>query len=618
MADHAHPSSASHGYHGHASGAGSGGAHGSADHAADRDPVCGMRVDPATPPHHAAHDGAPTTSARRLPRTKFLADPARYLGAADARPSARAGRRASTPARCIPRSARRAPAAARSAAWRWSRIAVGRRRTQSGARDMTRRFWVGACAHGPRLRARDGWSSLGLHHVARPAGRNWVQLAAGDAGRAVGRLPFFARGWPSLLSRHLNMFTLIAHRHRRGVRLQRPRHYCARPFPAAAPQPTARCRSISRRQRSSRCWCCSGRCSSCGRASRPVGAIRALLDLAPKTARRLDADGRKRRCRSSRSRSAIGCACGRARSVPVDGDDSRGPQHDRRIDGHRRAMPVDKAPGRAVIGGTVNQAGGFVMRAEKVGARHHAGADRAAGGAGAAQPRARAAAGRSGVGVVRARGAGVAFARLRRLGALGPGAAPRLSRWSRRSRVLIIACPCALGPRHADVDHGGVGPRRAGRRADQERGGPGAAGGGRHPRRRQDRHAYRRQAQRRRRQVPTGHVDEDELLAPGGERRAAERAPAGRGDRAGCRATADLALAAVRATSESPPGKGAAGAVAGRQVVHRQPPLPERARGSTRGALGRAGRGAAQRGATAMLCRRSTASLPASSPLPMR
>ena len=98
------------------------------------------------------------------------------------------------------------------------------------------------------------------------------------------------------------------------------------------------------------------------------GAIKALLDLAPKTAIPVSRTARTKRSRSTPSRSAICSACGPARRCPVDGEvtEGKGTVDESMVTGE--PMPVAKAPGSKVTAGTLNQTGGFVMRAEKVGA----------------------------------------------------------------------------------------------------------------------------------------------------------------------------------------------------------------------------------------------------------
>ena len=85
------------------------------------DPVCGMTVDPHTTPHRHTHHGRPYYFCSAGCRTKFAADPAKYLSPASDKAPSRCRRARSTPARCIRRCARSGPAPARSAAWRSSR-----------------------------------------------------------------------------------------------------------------------------------------------------------------------------------------------------------------------------------------------------------------------------------------------------------------------------------------------------------------------------------------------------------------------------------------------------------------------------------------------------------------
>ena len=227
-------------------------------------------------------------------------------------------------------------------------------------------------------------------------------------------------------------------------------------------------------------------------------------------------------------------------------------------------MPVTKEPGDKVIAGTINQSGSFVMRAAQGRPRHAAGADRPDGGDGAALARADPAARRPGVGLVRAGGDRGRGARVHRVGDLRSRAALRL-RPGRRGERPDHRLPVRARPRDADVDHGRRRPRRAGRRPDQERRGARTHGEGRHPRRRQDRHADRRQAQGGRDRDRAG-LRRERGAAVCGQRRARQRASARRGHRRGRQPSARSSSARVIGF-DSPAGKGAVGMVERRRVV---------------------------------------------------
>ena len=251
------------------------------------------------------------------------------------------------------------------------------------------------------------------------------------------------------------------------------------------------------------------------RAARPgAGAARAQPHRRAPSARcsawrprRRAASRRRRRGgRAARATSHVGDRL-RVRpgeKVPVDGVVVEGSSavDESMITGE--PMPVEKTPGDRVTGGTVNGTGSFVMRAERVGARHAARADRPHGRRGAAQPRADPAAGRRGVGLVRAGRRRWSPSLTFVVWAL-VGPEPRLAyALVNAVAVLIIACPCALGLATPMSIMVGDRARRAGRRADQERRGARGAGAGRHAGRRQDRHADRGQAAARRGRSPAG------------------------------------------------------------------------------------------------------------------
>jgi len=143
----------------------------------------------------------------RLPH-QIYGDPASYLEKGS-KPKAAVPEGTIYTARCIRRSARSAPEAARSAAWRWSRRLRAWMRRPSGTRDMTRRFWIGSCSR-CRSCTGNGRPSRRRHGFLDPTLSNWIQFAFATPVVLLGGWPFFVRGWQSLVTRNLNMFTLIA------------------------------------------------------------------------------------------------------------------------------------------------------------------------------------------------------------------------------------------------------------------------------------------------------------------------------------------------------------------------------------------------------------------------
>ena len=306
------------------------------------------------------------------------------------------------------------------------------------------------------------------------------------------------------------MFTLIGARRRRRVRLQRGRGARARDLPGRVSRTRRRRRRVLRAGggRSST-LVLLGQVLELRARGRTGAAIRALLGLSPKTRA-----ARARRRHATRTCALDDVQVGdrlRVRpgeKVPVDGVvvEGRSAVDESMVTGE--PMPVEKRRGDASIGATVNGTGTLVMRAERVGARHAARADRADGRRGAAQPRAHPAAGRRGVarGSCR-RSSPIAIVTFVVWALVGPGAAARLRAGQRRGGA-DHRVPVRARPGDADVDHG----RRSARAP--------SAGvlfrnaeaievlrQGRHAGRRQDRNAHRGKAApgrgRRRRRAST-------------------------------------------------------------------------------------------------------------------
>ncbi len=212
---------------------------------------------------------------------------------------------------------------------------------------------------------------------------------------------------------------------------------------------------------------------------RTSGAIRALLDLAPKTARRIANTGSETEIPLDHVIVGDRLHVRPGEKVPVDGSvlDGRSSVDESMVTGE--SMPVTKAAGAKVIAGTLNQSGSFVMRAEKVG-RDTLLAQIVQMVAAAQVPGADPEAGRSGLVVVRSFGHCCSTAHLRRVVRIRTEAPLRVRACCRSERAHH-RLPVRAWIGYADVDHGRRGTRRASWRLDQECRGSGAVGEGRHP-----------------------------------------------------------------------------------------------------------------------------------------
>ncbi|HWG38939.1 MAG TPA: HAD-IC family P-type ATPase, partial [Candidatus Acidoferrales bacterium] len=238
----------------------------------------------------------------------------------------------------------------------------------SELRSMTRRFWVGVALSIPLLILSMGGMAAGspLHRI--PAGwMEWLQLALATPVVLWGGWPFFERGWASLVNRHLNMFTLIA----MGTGTAYVYSVIATLAPGIFPQSF-----LGHGGRPGVYFEVSAMIVTLVllgqvlelRARRQTGsAIKALLDLSPKTALRIRHGSPDEEIplehvhRNDRLRVRPGDR------VPVDGviEEGNSAIDESMITGE--SLPVEKSAGAKVIGGTVNQAGSFIMRAEKLG-----------------------------------------------------------------------------------------------------------------------------------------------------------------------------------------------------------------------------------------------------------
>jgi Cu+-exporting ATPase len=331
------------------------------------DPVCGMTVDPMTAMHWADYKGHPYFFCSAGCKTKFQANPAKYL---HADPAAAELVAAGTIYTCPmhPEIRQVGPGSCPICGMALEPLTVT---AESGPNqeliDMTRRFWIGLVLAVPVVVLEMGGHITGLTMMLGQQLSNWVQFALATPVVVWTGWPFFVRGWQSLLTRNLNMFTLIALGTGVAWVYSVIATFVPQIFPAAFRQMDGSVSVYFEAAAVITVLVLLGQVLELGARDRTSGAIKALLGLAPKTARRVGADGNDEDV--ALEHIAVGDLL-RVRpgeKVPVDGviTEGRSSLDESMVTGE--SMPVTKEVGSKVIGGTLNASGGFVMRAEKIG-----------------------------------------------------------------------------------------------------------------------------------------------------------------------------------------------------------------------------------------------------------
>ena len=340
-----------------------------------KDPVCGMDVNPATSTLTAVHDGETFHFCSAGCQAKFEANPDAYAGHAGhdhAGPAATevpAGVEvAEYTCPMHPEIRQPGPGSCPICGMALEPVLVT---ADSGPNtellDMTRRFWVGVVLSVPVLILGMGGDLFpALHDLISPRTSAWVQLVLATPVVLWAGWPFFERGWTSVRTMHLNMFTLIA----MGTGVAWLFSVVATVAPSIFPEAFRMDGTVDVYFEAAAVittLVLLGQVLELRAREQTSGAIKALLDLSPKTARRVRADGTDEEVALDEVQLGDRLRVRPGEKVPVDGavEEGRSSVDESLVTGE--SMPVTKTVGDSVIGGTINQTGALVMVAEKVG-----------------------------------------------------------------------------------------------------------------------------------------------------------------------------------------------------------------------------------------------------------
>ena len=331
-----------------------------------------MTVD-ATGPIRAEHDGHTVVFCSSGCRERFLADPDRYTEVAEpvskghASVVAEAGQAVEYTCPMHPQIRRPGPGSCPICGMALEPVVLT---ADSGPNpelvDKTRRFWVGVALTVPVVLLEMGMEFGWWGDAISARASSWIQLVLATPVVLWGGWPFFVRGWNSVRTRNLNMFTLIA----LGTGVAWLFSVVATVAPDIFPEGFREMGAVAVYFEPAAVitvLVLLGQVLELRAREQTSGAIKALLDLSPKTARRVAADGTEVEVPLQEVQLGDRLRVRPGEAVPVDGtvEDGRSSVDESLVTGE--SMPVTKTTGDTVIGGTINGSGALLMVAEKVG-----------------------------------------------------------------------------------------------------------------------------------------------------------------------------------------------------------------------------------------------------------
>ena len=333
------------------------------------DPVCGMEVDRASAKHFVRHEGSGYYFCSDACETKFKAEPAKYAAGRPVPEPMPKGIKYTCPMH--PEIVRDQPGSCPNCGMALESMGVptGEEGPNPELVDFTRRFWVSAILSLPLLAITMGpMLGLPIRDWIGDRVAAWLEFALATPVVLWAAIPFFRRGYESFVNRSPNMWTLISI----GVGTAYAYSVVATLFPDLFPhQFRGHGGSVPVYFEAAAVIVALvflGQVLELRARERTGSAIRALLDLAPKTARRLSADGAEQDVPLDQVRKGDRLRVRPGDSVPVDGVvmEGRTSIDESMITGE--PVPVEKTEGDAVTGGTLNRNGTLIIRAERVGA----------------------------------------------------------------------------------------------------------------------------------------------------------------------------------------------------------------------------------------------------------
>ena len=321
------------------------------------DPVCGMAVDPATSRHRFELNGSMFHFCCAGCRDKFAADPGHYLTPPD-EPVADMAATYTCPMH--PEIRQVGPGSCPICGMALEPLTVGAEpQANPELADMSRRLWIGAALTVP---------VVALEMLPHPGfDANWLQFVLATPVVLWAGFPFFQRGWDSLVRRSLNMFTLIAIGTGAAWVYSVVATIAPGQFPIGFHAAGGSVAVYFEAAAVITVLVLLGQVLELRARERTGGAIRALLNLAPRTARRITAGGDDEEIPLDRIHPGDLLRVRPGDGVPVDGVVVEGSSavDESMVTGE--AMPVAKHVGDRVIGGTINATGAFIARADRVG-----------------------------------------------------------------------------------------------------------------------------------------------------------------------------------------------------------------------------------------------------------